>query len=154
MFKTWKIAYSLKNTYRVNSILYALKQIPLLGRFLPEGLYRVRGFKILANILSGLWELVTVFLGKALYFLTLVCGIGILYEKVLPREAFLHIFLFLTLIGGYIKTGMFDPTRDKYYAMMLLGMDARRYTLSDYAYTLGKTVVGFLPFTMLFGLAR
>ena len=80
MFKTWKIAYSLKNTYRVNSILYALKQIPLLKRLLPEGLYRVRGLKILANILSGLWELVTVFLGKALYFLTLVCGIGILYE--------------------------------------------------------------------------
>ena len=80
MFKTWKIAYSLKNTYRVNSILYALKQIPLLKRLLPEGLYRVRGFKILANILSGLWELVTVFLGKALYFLTLVCGIRILYE--------------------------------------------------------------------------
>ena len=154
MFKTWKIACSLKNTYRVNSILYALKQVPLLKRLLPEGLYRVRGFKILANILSGLWELVTVFLGKALYFLTLVCGIGILYEKVLPREAFLHIFLFLTLIGGYIKTGMFDPTRDKYYAMMLLGMDARRYTLSDYAYTLGKTVVGFLPFTVIFGLAR
>ncbi len=154
MFKTWKIAYSLKNTYRVNSILYALKQIPLLKRLLPEGLYRVRGFKILANILSGLWELVTVFLGKALYFLTLVCGIGILYEKVLPREAFLHIFLFLTLIGGYMKTGMFAPTRDKYYAMMLLGMDARLYTLSDYAYTLGKTVVGFLPFTVIFGLAR
>ena len=154
MFKTWKIAYSLKNTYRVNSILYALKQIPILGRFLPEGLYRVRGFKILANILSGLWELVTVFGGKILYFLTLVCGFGILYEKVLPQEAFLHIFLFLTLIGGYIKTGMFDPTRDKYYAMMLLGMDARRYTLSDYAYTLGKTVVGFLPFTVIFGLAR
>ena len=154
MFKTWKIAYSLKNTYRVNSILYALKQVPLLKRLLPEGLYRVRGFKILANILSGLWELVTVFLGKALYFLTLVCGIGILYEKVLPRQAFLHIFLFLTLIGGYMKTGMFGPTRDKYYAMMLLGMDARRYTLSDYAYTLGKTVVGFLPFTVIFGLAR
>ena len=154
MFKTWKIAYSLKNTYRVNSILYALKQIPLLGRLLPEGLYRVRGFKILANILSGLWELVTVFGGKILYFLTLVCGFGILYEKVLPQEAFLHIFLFLTLIGGYIKTGMFDPTRDKYYAMMLLGMDARCYTLSDYAYTLGKTVVGFLPFTVIFGLAR
>ena len=66
----------------------------------------------------------------------------------------MHIFLFLTLIGGYMKTGMFDPTRDKYYAMMLLGMDARRYTLSDYAYTLGKTVVGFLPFTVIFGLAR
>ena len=28
MFKTWKIAYSLKNTYRVNSILYALSRFP------------------------------------------------------------------------------------------------------------------------------
>ena len=30
MNKTLKITFSLKNTYRVNSILYALRQIPLI----------------------------------------------------------------------------------------------------------------------------
>ena len=40
MNKTLRISFSLRNTYKVNSILYALKQIPLLKRILslPERL--------------------------------------------------------------------------------------------------------------------
>ena len=57
-------------------------------RLLPEGLYRVRGFKILANILSGLWELVTVFLGKALWVTLIPLGIlfGVLLHADLTTE--------------------------------------------------------------------
>ena len=58
----------LKNTYRVNGILYSLKQVPLLKRLLPATLYQIRGFKIFANVLSVIWELVTIFLFKFIYF--------------------------------------------------------------------------------------
>ena len=51
MRNTLKLSFALKNTYRVNSILYALKQVPLLKRALPESLYGVRGFKVFANFL-------------------------------------------------------------------------------------------------------
>ena len=37
MNKTLRISFSLKNAYRVNSILYSLKQIPLIGRLFSEG---------------------------------------------------------------------------------------------------------------------
>lgn len=43
MNKTLRLSFALKITYRVNSILYALKQIPLLKKLLPAALYRVRG---------------------------------------------------------------------------------------------------------------
>lgn len=43
MFKAFRISYSLKNTYRVNGILYSLKQVPLLRRILPDSLYGIRG---------------------------------------------------------------------------------------------------------------
>lgn len=69
MIKTFRTAFLLKNTYRVNTILYAIKQIPLLNRLLPQAIYRVYGLKIFANILAVLWELVSIFLGKALYIL-------------------------------------------------------------------------------------
>ena len=39
MKRTLKIAFSLKNTYRVNTILYSLKQIPLIKSILPQELY-------------------------------------------------------------------------------------------------------------------
>ena len=154
MLKTLRISFALKNTYRVNGILHSLKQIPLLKRVLPDRLYQVRGLKIFANILSVLWEIVSIFLGKFLYFLTMVCGVGLLCERMPAGLGFLHILLFLTLIGSYMNTSLFNPTRDKYYAMILLRMNARSYTLSNYGYALGKVVVGFLPFTILFGLDR
>ena len=100
MNKTLRISFSLKNTYRVNGILYSLKQIPLVKKLLPQKLYGVRGLKIFANILSGLWELVSVFLGKLLYLTLMVAGMAMLYDG-LPREAvFLHILLFLSVIGA------------------------------------------------------
>ena len=154
MLKTLRISFSLKNTYRINSILYSLKQIPLLGRLLPVSLYQVRGLKLFANVLSVLWELVSIFLFKFIYFLTMVCGVGLLYKSTSVPLAFLHILLFLTLAGSYLNTSLFDPTRDKYYAMILLRMNARSYTLVNYGYALLKTVVGFLPCTLFFGLTR
>ena len=154
MLNTLRISFSLKNTYRVNAILHSLKQIPGLKQLLPVSLYQVRGLKIFANVLTILWELISIFLFKFLYFLTMVCGIGLLYEKVPADLAFLHILLLLTWIGSYLNTSLFNPTRDKYYAMILLRMDARAYTLINYGYAMGKVVVGFLPFTVLFGLAR
>ena len=36
IWKTLRITFSLRNTYRVNSILHALKQIPLVGGFCPR----------------------------------------------------------------------------------------------------------------------
>ena len=154
MLKTLRISFSLKNTYRVNSILYSLKQIPLLGRLLPASLYQVRELKIFANVLSVLWELVSIFLFKFIYFLTMVCGVGLLYKSTSAPLTFLQILLFLTLVGSYLNTSLFDPTRDKYYAMILLRMNARSYTLINYGYILLKTVVGFLPCTLFFGLTR
>ncbi len=50
MNKTFKISYSLKNTYRVNTILYSLKQIPLIRRILPQELYRDRDLGVYQGV--------------------------------------------------------------------------------------------------------
>lgn len=151
MGKTLRISFSLKNTYRVNGILYSLKQIPLIKKLLPQTVYRVRGLKVFANVLSAIWEILTIFLWKALYFLFMVCGVGVLYQQGEPGGVFLHILLLLTLIGSYANTELFHPTRDKYYAMILLRMNAREYTLVNYGYSMLKIIIGFLPCTLFFG---
>ena len=154
MNKTLKLSFSLRNTYRVNSILFSLKQIPLLKRLLPATLYQIKGLKLFANLVSVLWEIVSAFLGKFLYFITMVCGIGILYQTLPENAVFLHILLLLTVIGSFANTHLFNPTKDKYYAMILMRMDAREYTLVNYFYSILKVIVGFLPFTILFGMDR
>ncbi|HJB16387.1 MAG TPA: hypothetical protein IAA05_10165 [Candidatus Blautia excrementipullorum] len=151
MNKTLRISFSLRNTYRVNGILYSLKQIPLLKKILPEALYRLRGLKIFANLLSGIWEIISVFLGKFLYFLFMVAGAGLLYRGIPRNRVYLHILLCLTVIGSFMNTNLFNPTRDKYYAMILLRMDAREYTIVNYLYSILKVIIGFLPFSLWFG---
>ena len=151
MYRTLRISFSLKNTYRVNSILYAVKQIPLIKKILPDALYGVKGLKIFANVLSAAGEVLSVFLGKFLYLAIMIRGIGELYKEVPGDQVFLHILLFLTVIGAYMNTSLFEPTRDKYYAMILMRMNAREYTLVNYGYTILKVILGFLPFSIYFG---
>lgn len=154
MNKTLKISFSLKNTYRVNGILFSLKQIPLLKRLLPAALYKVRGLKIFANVLSVLWEIVSAFIGKLLYVAAMVWGMSMLYGKLPGPQLFLHILLFLTVIGSFANTSLFNPSKDKYYAMLLMRMDAREYTLVNYFYSMLKALIGFLPFILFFGTDR
>lgn len=153
MFKTLRLSFFLKNTYRVNSILYSIKQIPFLKKIIPNTVYQIKGFKVFANVLSVLWEVISAFAGKMLYFLTMLVGALSLYELPENKESqmFLHLLVFLSVIGAFINTYMFNPTKDKYYAMMLLGMDAREYTLINYFYSIIKILLAFGFFGFLFG---
>lgn len=69
-------------------------------------------------------------------------------------QTYLHILLLLTFIGAWMNTNLFNPTRDKYYAMILMRMNAREYTLVNYMYTIIKVIIGFMPFSILFGLQK
>lgn len=152
MNRIMRISFSLKNTYRVNTILYSLKQIPVIKKCLPERLYSVKSLKTIANIVSAIYEIMSIFLGKYLYIIIMIYGAAMLYNEVALNQLFLHIIIVLTIIGSFFNTHLFNPTMDKYYAMILMRMDAKRYTLVNYGYALFKVVIGFLPFTIYFGL--
>lgn len=150
MFKSFIISFKLKNAYRVNSIIYSIKQLPIIKKILPDKLYQNNALKIIGTIISILIELGSIFIGKLLYIITIF--------MILPKystysiSTFLHIFTFFTIVGALLNTYMFNPTKDKYYAMILMNMNAKEYTLSNYFYSLIKVLIGFTPFILLFGL--
>ncbi len=153
MSKTLRLSFSLKITYRVNSIIYALKQIPLIKKLIPEKAYQCRGLKIFANVLFWIWEVLSAFLWKFVYFLLMfVLPMGLMAPQEGTEPAFfLHLLLFLSVIGAYLNTYMFDPTKDKYYAMILLGMNAKAYTLVNYFYAIFRLLLGFTAAGLVFG---
>lgn len=151
MNKTLKISFLLRNTYRVNSILYALKQIPFLGKLLPEKLYQVRELKMAANVLSILWEVLSVFLGKLIYLVFMVANASHYYPMEEKGRLCVHILIFLSVIGAFLNTYLLDGRKEKYYALIMLRMDARKYTLLNYGYALFKTLLGFLGITFIVG---
>ena len=67
MLQTFLISFRLRNTYKVNTIIYALKSIPGINRLLPDKLYQSKVLKIIGNIISVLLEIVNIFIGKFLY---------------------------------------------------------------------------------------
>ena len=151
MLKTFITSFKLQNTYRTNSIIYSIKQLPLIKRILPNSLYKNRGLKIFANIISILWEIISIFIGKIIYISAMIFMVISLYNTN-QADTFIHIFTFLTFAGGVLNTYMLNPTKDKYYAIILMNINAREYGLSNYYYQLIKVVIGFLPFTIIFGM--
>ncbi len=150
MLNTFLITFRLRNTYKANSVIWALKGIPLIRKLLPSSLYASRGLKLFANILGGIWEFTFAFLGKAIYLMLIWTQLAIM--KANAPDSFAHVLIFLTLIGGFLNTHIFEPTKDKFYAIFLMRLDAKRYTLTSYVYFLLKMFVGFLGFSLLFGL--
>ena len=67
MFSVFATSYRLRITYRVNSIIYSLKQLPLVRRLLPSALYRSRGLKRFACVIAILMEILGMFLQKGAY---------------------------------------------------------------------------------------
>lgn len=141
MIKTWLIAYRIHNTYRVNSIIYGLKQIPIIKKFLPESLYKHLGLKTFANILSALWEIINIFLGKIVYFIFFYVLPIFLIERN-DLLSFLTIFVFLSFIGAFINNDLFEVSKDKYYGIILMRMNAREYVVSQFLYTIIRHFIG------------
>ena len=150
MLETFIQSFKLRNTYKVNTIIYSIKQIPLIKKILPDSLYKSKGLKIFGTIISIILELGSIFLGKLIYIAAMIFGMMSLYEQN-QAGSFVTIFTFLTIAGAIMNTYMFNPTNDKYYAMFIMRMNAKKYTLSNYIYSILKVITGFMPFTILFG---
>ena len=89
--ETFIISFKLRNTYRVNSIIYSIKQLPLIKKVLSDSLYESSGLKTLANIISIMTEIVNTFIGKFIYMVLMVYMASILYSSD-NADIFIHIF--------------------------------------------------------------
>lgn len=151
MVNDFLLSFQIRNTYLANSIIYLLKKLPFLGKLIPSTLYSNSGLKTFAQFIGFLFEMFSFFIGKFLYLSIMIVSVSALY-KGSDGAFFLHAFLFLTIAGGFLNSNILNPSKDKYYAICLMKYDAKRYALSNYIYFLIKMLLGFLPFTILFGL--
>ena len=145
------LSLRLRIAYRVNGILYGLKCLWGIRRLLPQSVYRSHGLKTFALILALLLEILFLFPGKILYFALFFLLPARAMELQDAAAMLWHPLLFLTVIGAMLNNPLFEPGQDKYYAIVLMRMDARSYILTNYGYELLKLVVGLVPVVMLYG---
>lgn len=135
--------------YKANGIIYWLKALPIIKKLLPNSLYASTNLKVFASIIGIQAELSSIFLSKGLYvFIVYLSALGM---SAPAADSFLHILLFLTIVGGFLNTHMFNPTKDKFYAICMMRINVRTYVISNYIYFLMKMFIGFLTFSLIFG---
>lgn len=149
MIEAFITSFKLRNAYMVNSFIYSLKGLPLINKFLPDSLYEDKTLKIIGNIIFVLKEIVNIFMWKLLYVFFMIFLMSSMHENNWSN-AFIHTFVCLTMCGGILNTNVFKPSKDRYYAIMIMNMDAKKYTLSDLYYSLIKIIIGFTPFIVFF----
>ena len=134
--------------YKVNGTLNVLRRLPLLKRILPGDIYSKSWIKTVVLIFKVLGEIFSIFFGKIIYLGVMIALPCILLKEnsissASPAGIALNIFFFLTLLGTLIHNPLFDPSDEMYYAVFLMRMNARDYSMSNYIYSLIKDIVGF-----------
>ena len=154
MLKTLKQTFMLRCTMHTNMLIHAVRSLPVLRKVLHNDLYAADGFKTLAFILVLIWEAFTTFSVRLIYMGGLVALplIPLQSDWYTNSQLFMHILLLLTIVGGMTNSKLINVNRTTEYAVVMLRMDAQRYTVSNYIYYLFRLVIGFLPFTLIFGL--
>lgn len=154
LVKSFAISFRLKSTYRVNTILYRLQRILSGLHLFPRGMFAISWLKTCVVLVTAVWEVVGMFLGKLVY-------VGVMYAYItvvahvsppLQSSALLTGYLLLTLAGGCLDSWMFNFSRQDYYAIVLMRMNARSRALSGFAYSAFRSMLGLLPSLLFFGL--
>lgn len=149
MLDTLIKSLQIKMTYRVNTIIYAIKQIPILKSIFSDKLYSLAWLKALLTVISIFREIIGTFIWKFIYvFLMIVFPLNMMTASedalIIPEWGrALQVFFFLTLAGGLANNDFFTGSMDKYYSVILLRMDAKKHAISHYIYLLFRFFLGF-----------
>lgn len=146
MLNNFLISFRVKNAYIVNELIYNISRIPLIGKLIPSEFYKYKIFKIISIIISIIYNIIKIFGYKLLYiyfFLILPFNTEANYLELM------QIFIFLAILGSFINTEIFNPTKDKYYMLILMRMDAYSHTIGAFLYFVGGIFIGELVALLL-----
>lgn len=147
MIRTFISSFNVSFSESVNTFIYFLKRVPLIGKKVPDSLYKKTKAKIVIGIISEMLGIIWSILKKGLYLALMIIlpayfmtqGTGGFFTK------FLHMFFFLNIIYGSIMNSVvFDYTdRSAFNMITLMRADAREYYLSAMIY---KYITNFIYF--------
>jgi len=126
-----------------------MRQLPLIKNLFTVKFYSDSNLKLVIRIFINLYRGIKAFAGKLLYV-----GLMITLPMRLAGadgEMFVHILFVLTIAGAVGNTEIFNASKEKYYAVILMRMEAKGYIIANYVWFLLKSAVTFIPAMMLFG---
>ncbi len=149
MISTLVSSFKIDMTYTINAFIYRLLHLPYFKEVFSTDLYKSKKAKKFVRILAIFCTLFRMFITKISYVFFIYFLIQILYSNV-TSSLFFHVFFFLSMIGMFINTRILSVGRKKYYAVILMGMDAKKYTLAYYwFYTITNFITNLVALFIL-----
>ena len=145
MFLSLKYVIKLNINYLINGIFYYLKRTPIIKRILPSSLLDNKILKLIVTILAYIVTFIKSIINKILYLSILfIFPMMEMGNNSLNIENTITILFFTTLSGAMTNTKFFNPTTSKYYGVVLLNMDAKKYNLAEYLIYIIELFIGYI----------
>lgn len=150
MIHTLTTIMRLSHTYSFNGFIYRLRKLPLIKGLIREDFYKKTWLKQLLTILTILKDIFMIFFGK-LFYLGLFVYLPVYYMPGNIDTNYMHLLFCMTLSGAVANNELMTATKEKYYAHVLMHVNARRLAISDLLLYIGGQFTGFIPAGLIFG---
>ncbi|MCB2295241.1 SoxR reducing system RseC family protein [Clostridium algoriphilum] len=134
---------------QANTFIYFLKRLPILGKKIPDNLYKRTHAKLIIGVIRSILGVFGGFIGKVIYLgiMIILPSYLITHDITKLQPAFIHIFFFLSLVmGPLMKTIILDENNIAAFNMItLMKADARDYYLGELLY---RNITNFIYFVI------
>ena len=140
MINTLKTSFKIDMSYATNSFIYILRKLPILKDLITEDAYTSKGLKRFVRIISLFLSFIKMLAYKFLYVFIILGFANLLGERFVSYN-FIHIFFIFTVLGIFINNRLLNPNSKKYFSVILFGIDAKLYIISNFLYDLFITTI-------------
>lgn len=126
--------------YAVNSLIYSLRNLPILKDLLTDDAYDSKVLKIVIGIIGIVLSISRAILFKAFYYFVIysIC------KTMCPNNyvnATIHLYFLLTILGMFINNKLLNTSKKKYFSIILFNMDATNFYKANIFW---NTIVNFI----------
>ncbi len=129
MIKLLKKSLEIDITYSTNSILYILRQLPVLKDLITKDIYGSRGFKSFIRVVAMIWMFLKSLLFKFFYFFCIFSFVTATFPDAIIKSYF-HIYFVLTVLGIFLNNKLLNMNKKLYISIVLFQMDGTKYLRS------------------------
>ncbi|MCI8346555.1 MAG: hypothetical protein HFJ12_01225 [Bacilli bacterium] len=134
MINALKLSLRIDFNYAVNSFIYMIKKTPILRNIITSNLYEKDGFKTFIRILGVICTSIRLLLFRGFYFIIIYNISRLIHHN--TSQTFFHIFFIFSIMGMFINTSILSTSRKKNISILLFKMDAKKFILSHYYFSL------------------
>ena len=127
MINTLKNILKIDSYYSINSVIYYLKKIPILGVFLPNDMYSKKNLKKIIYVTIIIYRILKGILLNIIYFSFIYFLSKLLSYKLNISDMYIYIYLLLSLISIIFSSKLFNPNKKNYLLLIVFNINKKEY---------------------------